>query len=171
MTRACGSISGWQNVGTQAAANHVAQQQIAAGSPASRAGWNSMHERAESFAAIREAVGEVRWRHVLDGYGWTGFAKMEAYLSRVIEGLGLDSKGKRKKLESTTITFSLRGCNKRAEIADEMAAPQKFKRVTITLPAETWELLCDSLDPDLREQVLHGSEVGEGRGQHQLGEG
>jgi hypothetical protein len=82
------------------------------------------------------------------------FAQMEAYVSRVIESLGLDSKGKRKKLEGTTITFSLHGCDKRAEITDEVAVPTKYKRVTITLPAETWELVCDSLDLDLREQVL-----------------
>jgi hypothetical protein len=37
---------------------------------------------------------------------------------------------------------------------DEMAVPTKYKRVTVTLPAETWELLCDSLDLDLREQVV-----------------
>lgn len=82
------------------------------------------------------------------------FGQMETYVSRVIESLGLDAKGKRKKLEGTTITFSLHGCDKRAEITDEMAVPSKYKRVTVTLPAETWELLCDSLDLDLREQVL-----------------
>jgi Siphovirus Gp157 len=82
------------------------------------------------------------------------FAQMEAYVSRVIDSLGLDDKGKRRKLEGNTITFSLRGCDKRAEVTDEMALPTKYKRVTVTLPAETWELVCDSLDLDLRERVL-----------------
>ncbi|MCU1233570.1 MAG: hypothetical protein JWP63_1537, partial [Candidatus Solibacter sp.] len=27
-------------------------------------------------------------------------------------------------------------------------------RITTTLPAKTWELICDSLDLDLRERVL-----------------
>jgi hypothetical protein len=65
--------TGGHPIGTVAAANHVAQQKIAAGSPASRAAWKSMRECAESFAAVREAVGEVQWRQVLEGYGWTGF--------------------------------------------------------------------------------------------------
>jgi Siphovirus Gp157 len=81
-------------------------------------------------------------------------ARMEGYVTRVIDSLGLDAKGKRKKLEGTTVTFSLHGCDKRAEVTDETLVPTKYKRVTVTLPAETWELVCDSLDLDLREQVL-----------------
>jgi Siphovirus Gp157 len=84
----------------------------------------------------------------------TVLARMEGYVSRVIESLGLDAKGKRKKLEGATVTFSLRGCDKRAEVTDELLVPTRYKRVTITLPAETWELVCDSLDLDLREEVL-----------------
>jgi hypothetical protein len=82
------------------------------------------------------------------------YARMEGYVMQVIDGLGLDDKGKRKKLEGNVVTLSLRGCDKRAEVTDEAAVPTKYKRVTITLPAETWELVCDSLDLDLREQVL-----------------
>src|ERR1019366_2463585 len=82
------------------------------------------------------------------------FARMESYVSRVIESLGLDPKGKRKKLEGNTITLSLRGCDKRAEVTNEAAVPTKYKRVTVSLPAETWESVCDSLDLDLREQLL-----------------
>jgi hypothetical protein len=84
----------------------------------------------------------------------TVLARMECYVSRVIESLGMDAKGKRKKLEGTTVTFSLRGCDRRCEVVDELLVPTKYKRVTVTLPAETWELVCDSLDLDLREQVL-----------------
>lgn len=80
--------------------------------------------------------------------------RMEAYVTGVIEKLGFDAKGKRLKLEGNTVTFSLRGCDKRAEIVDEMIVPTKYKRVTITLPAESWELVCDSLDLDLRDQIL-----------------
>ena len=82
------------------------------------------------------------------------FARMDGYVCRVIESLGLDAKGKRKTLEGTTITLSLRGCDKRVEVTDEAAVPTKYKRITVTLPAETWELVCDSLDLDLRGQVL-----------------
>lgn len=31
--------------------------------------------------------------------------------------------------------------------------PSKYKRVAVTLPAETWELVCDSPDMELRDQV------------------
>jgi hypothetical protein len=82
------------------------------------------------------------------------FAFVERYVLRTIDSLGLDAKGKRRRLEGTTVTFNARGCDKRAEVVDEQAVPTKYKRVTVTLPAETWELVCDSLDLDLREQVL-----------------
>src|ERR1035441_10061379 len=82
------------------------------------------------------------------------FNRMEAYVTRVIESLGLDAKGKRKKLEGNTITLSLHGCDKRAEVTDEEAVPTKYQRVTVTLPAETWEMVCDSLELELRDQVL-----------------
>jgi hypothetical protein len=80
--------------------------------------------------------------------------RLDAYISKTVESLGLDAKGKRKKLEGKVITLSLHGCDKRVHIIDEMLVPTKYKRATITLPAETWELVCDSLDLDLREQVL-----------------
>jgi hypothetical protein len=79
---------------------------------------------------------------------------MQGYVMRVIESLGVDDTGKRMKLEGNTITLSPHGCDKRVEVTDEQAVPTKYKRVTITLPAETWEQLCDSLDLDLRAQVL-----------------
>jgi len=81
-------------------------------------------------------------------------ARMEAYVTRTIDSLGRDAKGKRKKLDGNVITLSLHGCDKRVEVTDEAAVPTRYKRVTVTLPAETWELVCDSLDLDLRDQVL-----------------
>jgi hypothetical protein len=80
--------------------------------------------------------------------------RMEGYVTRVIDSLGLDAKGKRKKLEGNTVTLSLHGCDKRVDVTDEEAVPTKYKRVTVTLPAATWELVCDSLDLDLRDTVL-----------------
>jgi hypothetical protein len=52
------------------------------------------------------------------------FVRMESYVARVIESLGLDAKGKRKKLEGNTITLALHGCDKRAEVTDEAAVPE-----------------------------------------------
>jgi hypothetical protein len=82
------------------------------------------------------------------------YARVESYVMETIESLGLDDKGKRKKLEGNTVTLSLHGCDRRAEIVDEQAVAMKYKRATVTLPAETWDLVCDSLDLDLREQVM-----------------
>jgi hypothetical protein len=85
-------------------------------------------------------------------------ARMEGHVTRVIESLGMeagkDGKERYKKLEGNTVTLSLRGCDKRVEVTNEDAVPTKYKRVTVTLPAATWELVCDSLDLDLRDQVL-----------------
>jgi hypothetical protein len=69
-------------------------------------------------------------------------------------GLGLDAKGKRKRLEGHAVTLALHGCEKRLNVINEIIVPAKYKRATVTLPAETWELVCDSLDLDLREKVL-----------------
>jgi len=80
--------------------------------------------------------------------------RMEGYVSRVIESLGYDSKGKRKRLEGNTVTFSLHGCDKRVEVIDETAVPARYKRATITLPAELWEELMESLDLNFRDRVL-----------------
>jgi hypothetical protein len=106
----------------------------------------------ESQIALAHA--EVKRLQEREAFYTRVFARLESYVTRVIESLGFDDKGKRNKLEGNTITLSLRGCDKRAEVIDEMAVPAKYKRVTVTLPAETWELVCDSLDLDLRQQVL-----------------
>ena len=90
---------------------------------------NPASEAEQHFQSARERVGEVIWREPVD-------------------------KGKRRKLEGSTVTLSLHGCDKRAEVTDEAAVPTQYKRITVTLSAETWELVCDSLDLDLRDQVL-----------------
>jgi hypothetical protein len=80
--------------------------------------------------------------------------RLDGYITRIIETLGTDPKGKRKKLEGRTLTLGLHGCDKSLNVTDEAAIPAKYKRVTVTLPAETWELMVDSLDLDVRAQVL-----------------
>ncbi len=80
--------------------------------------------------------------------------RLQGYVTTVIESLGKDSKGARKKLEGTTLTLSLHGCVQRVDLPDEEAVPSKYKRATVTLPAELWEQVCDSLDFELRAEVL-----------------
>lgn len=103
---------------------------------------------------IAFAHAEVKRLQVRESLYQRALDRMESYVMRVIESLGTDAKGKRKKLEGNTITLSLHGCDKRVEVTNEVAVPTKYKRVTVTLSAETWELMCDSLELDLREQVL-----------------
>lgn len=65
--------TGGHPMNTAAAAQYVAEQKIAAGSPASQASWRTMGECERAFAAKREEVGELQFREVLDRYGWKGF--------------------------------------------------------------------------------------------------
>jgi hypothetical protein len=50
--------------------------------------------------------------------------RMEGHVVRVIESLGLDSKGKRKKLEGNTVVFALNRCEKRVEITASSSSPR-----------------------------------------------
>ncbi len=74
--------------------------------------------------------------------------RMRKYVHAVITSLGRDSKGKTKKLEGKTITFSLRPTPGSVEISDAEAVPDDYKKVTVTLPADTWTLLCDEMRDD-----------------------
>jgi len=109
-------------------------------------------------AQIAFAHSEVKRLQEREAFYTKVFGKLGGYVTRVIISLGMetgkDGKERYKKLEGNTTTLLLRGCDKRAEVTNEEAVPTKYKRVTITLPAETWELVCDSLDLDLREHVL-----------------
>ena len=71
-----------------------------------------------------------------------------------IEGLGTDSKGKYRKLEGKTTTFSLRACPPSVEATDEAAVPAEYKTLTLKLPAVTWEQLLDGLDIEQRAAIL-----------------
>ena len=79
--------TGGNPLNTRAAAQYVAEQKIAAGSPHSRATWKNMRECAESFATIREKVGEAQWRGVLESYGWKGFPDIRSALDAKSPGV------------------------------------------------------------------------------------
>jgi len=80
---------------------------------------------------------------------------LDNYVQTVIKGLGQDAKGKWKPLEGNTVTLKLKNNPPSVAISDEAAVPARFKTVTVTLPAELWEQLCDSLDDfDFRARVL-----------------
>jgi hypothetical protein len=88
-------------------------------------------------------------------------ARLESYLVRVLEALGLDSKGRSKKLEGRTVTFSLRRNPPSVVIRDESLIPLSYKTalVTLKLSVEQWNRLLDSLDLELRALILDGARV------------
>ena len=81
-------------------------------------------------------------------------ARLEDYVIGTIENLGTDGKGKYRRLEGKTTTFSLRACPPSVEVADESAIPSEYKMLTLRLPAVTWEQLLDGLEIEQRAAVL-----------------
>jgi len=81
-------------------------------------------------------------------------ARLENYVIETIENLGTDSKGKYRKLEGTTTTFSVRACPPSVEITNETAIPSEYKMLLLKLPAVTWEHLLDGLEIEQRAAVL-----------------
>jgi hypothetical protein len=81
-------------------------------------------------------------------------ARLEDYVIGTIESLGTDGKGKYRRLEGKTTTFSLRACPPSVEVTDESALPAEYKTLTLKLLAVTWEHLLDGLDIEQRAAVL-----------------
>ena len=81
-------------------------------------------------------------------------ARVEAYVIETIENLGTDGKGKYRRLEGKTTTFSLRGCPPSVEVSDESSVPSEYKTLLLKLPAVTWEQLLDGLEIEQRAAVL-----------------
>ena len=79
--------------------------------------------------------------------------RLEQYVIETIEHLGTDSKGKYRRLEGKTTTFSLRACPPSVEVTDEPAIPSQYKTLTLKLPAVVWEQLLDGLEIEQRVTV------------------
>jgi len=79
--------------------------------------------------------------------------RLEQYVIETIEHLGTDSKGKCRRLEGKTTTFSLRACPPSVEVVEERAVPSDYKVLTLRLPAVVWERLLDGLDIEERAAV------------------
>ena len=80
--------------------------------------------------------------------------RIEGYVARTIEVLGMDAKGKYRKLEGKTVTFSLARCPPSVELSDEAAVPAEYKSLTLKVPAVVWEKILAELDRDHREELL-----------------
>jgi hypothetical protein len=84
-------------------------------------------------------------------------ARLENYVSYVIQRLGKDAKGKYRKLEGNSSTMFLRACAASVEVVDEAAIPIDFKRATVTLPLGMWVDVLHALDEEFREEVAVAS--------------
>jgi hypothetical protein len=80
--------------------------------------------------------------------------RVKALILRTVQALGRDTKGKWQRLEGNTSTLAIKGCTQAVEISDEAAVPLRFKRTTVTMPAELWERLVDSLPMGLACDVM-----------------
>lgn len=80
--------------------------------------------------------------------------RTEDMIRRTILELGPDEKGRYRKLEGKTCTFSIQRNPQAVEITDEQAIASEHKTLTIKLPALVWEELLDSLDIDQRSALL-----------------
>lgn len=83
--------------------------------------------------------------------------RLKGYIVRIIEGFGSDERGKYRTLEGTTVTLSIRKCPVSVEVTDETAVPMRFKTVRVTLSAELFDRLLDSLDCELAGELLEHS--------------
>jgi hypothetical protein len=82
--------------------------------------------------------------------------RLDDYLIRTIKQLGHDGKGKWKKLEGQTVTFSLRKApdSVKVEPENEALVPSEFKTLTIKIPAAQWEEVLDSLDVEIAGKLV-----------------
>ncbi len=81
------------------------------------------------------------------------FERIEDYVTHTIEILGRDAKGRYRKLEGKTVTFSLACCPPSVDVTDESAVPVEYKTLTLKLPAIAWEQILAWLDTGQREAV------------------
>ena len=79
--------------------------------------------------------------------------RIEAYLIHVIKNLGQDAKGKFKKLEGNTVTFSIKKCPDSVQLLDEEKIPSAFKSATVTMPLDIWNELVDALPIDRAAEI------------------
>ena len=81
-------------------------------------------------------------------------ARLEGYVSYVIQRLGKDAKDKWRKLEGNSTSMFLRGCAQSVDVVDESLIPLDYKRAAVTLPASMLDDILNALPEDFRENVL-----------------
>jgi hypothetical protein len=91
----------------------------------------------------------------------TAQERMEGYVIRVIQALGPDGKGKFRKLEGNTVSLSIQANPASVVFSDAAAVPIEHKKVTVKMPAETWQMVVDSLGIGESVELLAAAAVTE----------
>lgn len=121
-------------------------------------------DRVAQFLAFLEhqqsfADAEIKRLQALKKHYAAVQGRLETYVIFTIESLGLDEKGKYRRLEGNTTVLSLQPCPPSVSVSDEASIPLEYKRANVQLPAALWDQILDSLDIDLRTAALASAKV------------
>ena len=83
--------------------------------------------------------------------------KMRSYVKNILEVLGPDEYGSWRRLEGNTFTFLLRDNNPSVRILNPEAVPDRFKDVTMTVPADVLHEVLSAIPGNLRERFLNAA--------------
>ena len=81
--------------------------------------------------------------------------KMRGYVKSILETLGPDERGSWRRLEGNTFSFFLRDNNPSIRIIDPQAIPDRFKDITMTVPADVMHEVLSAIPPQLRERFVN----------------
>jgi hypothetical protein len=81
--------------------------------------------------------------------------KMRSYVKNILEALGTDERGSWRRLEGNTFSFFLRDNHPSVRIVDSEAVPDRFKDITMTVPADVMHEVLSAISPELRDRFVN----------------
>lgn len=81
--------------------------------------------------------------------------KMRRYVKNILESLGTDERGSWRRLEGNTFSFFLRDNHPSVRIVDSEAVPDRFKDITMTVPADVMHEVLSAISPELRDRFIN----------------
>jgi hypothetical protein len=81
--------------------------------------------------------------------------KMRSYVKNILETLGTDERGSWRRLEGNTFSFFLRDNHPSVRIVDPEAVPDRFKDITMTVPADVMHEVLSAISPELRDRFVN----------------
>lgn len=80
--------------------------------------------------------------------------KMRGYVKCILEMLGPDDRGSWRRLDGNTFSFFLRDNNPSVRITNAEAIPDRFKDITMTVPADIMHEVLSAVPGDLRQRFI-----------------